>query len=313
MRIGIIGVGEVGRCFAPVLSQLGSAPLLLCDSHPSRAAEDLARDLGGSLVSCVSEGLAACDLVLSCVNGAAAGEIAQAVAACDAPGQVLLDFATAPPQVKRDAADALRGRGRYYVDIAIMGAISIGGAATPLLAAGDERPEAVQTARDLLRQAGFSLDWLVDATPGDAASLKLLRSVFTKGLEALAVECLVAAEHFGVRHALYEVLSDVDGTPLPAFLEMLVSTHLVHAERRLAEIEQAESQLRDADLPVRLLPSVRGLFGATAAAMAQERLTETPSPDEALRALKAIGMSGKSAARDGSAAGAGNRERAVPR
>ena len=305
MRIGIIGFGEVGRCFAPALSQLGDAPLLLCDPRPSRAAEDLARDLGASLVARVSEDLAACDLVLSCVNGAAAGDVAGAVAACDAPGQVLLDFATAPPQVKRDAAQALQARGRHYVDIAIMGAISIGGVGTPLLAAGDEGADPVQAARALLGRAGLRLDWLAEAEPGDAASLKLLRSVFTKGLEALAVECLVAAEHFGVRRALYQVLADVDGTPLPEFLEMLVSTHLVHAERRLAEIEQAELQLRNADLPVRLLPCVRSLFGATAAAMAQERLTETPSPDQALKTLKAIGLSGERAAGEGSAAGPG--------
>ena len=308
MRIGIIGVGEVGRCFAPALSQLGSAPILLCDPRPTRAAEDLARDLGAGLVGCASEALGACDLVLSCVNGAAAGEIAATVADCDAPGQVLFDFATASPQVKRDAADALRRCGRHYVDVAIMGAVSIGGIETPLLAAGDENAEAVQSARDLLLRAGFKLAWLAEAKPGDAASLKLLRSVFTKGLEALAVECLVAAEHFGVRPALYEVLSDVDGTPLPAFLEMLVSTHLLHAERRLAEIEQAESQLRDADLPVRLLPCIRGLFGATAAAMAQERLTETPSPGEALKRLETIGKSVGRVAEDQSTARTENRE-----
>ena len=289
MRIALIGVGEVGRSLAPVLAPLSETPPVLCEQTPTAETLELARRLGSALEPAYGDWLTACDVVLCCVGGTASAAVAEAVATHGRPGQILLDLATAPPQAKRIAADRLAAGGQHYVDIAIMGAVAIGGAATPLLAAGPRDVPAVRACSDRLIDAGLRIRWLDDGVAGDAASLKLLRSVFTKGLEALAVECLTAAEHFGVRQPLYDVLSDVDSTPLPQFLEMLVTTHLVHAGRRLAEIEQAEAQLHAAGLPVRLLPGVRALFAATAAATHHDRITVAPPPDEALRRLTAIG------------------------
>ena len=289
MRIALIGVGEVGRCLAPVLAPLSDGPLVLCDRAATDATKNLARRLDGAVRSDLGDWIATCDVIAACADGGATGAIADAVATHGRSGQILLDFATAAPAAKTAASHRLAAGGQHYVDIAIMGAIAIGGAATPLLAAGAADQPAVRICGDRLIAAGLRLTWLDDAVAGDAASLKLLRSAFTKGLEALAVECLTAADHFGVRETLYDVLADIDATPLPRFLDMLVTTHLVHAERRLSEIEQAEAQLRDAGLPVRLLPAVRSLFRATADAMRDAPLTDTPDPQDALRRLKAIG------------------------
>ena len=289
MRTAVIGIGEVGRCFAPALAPLSDGPLALCDRIPSPASKELAHRLNTSITSCVADAIAASDLIVSCVHGSSAPAVAEAVAAAGAPEKVLLDFATAPPQVKREAAGLVKSGGHHYVDGAIMGAVSIGGAATQLLAAGDRSAEAVERAENFFQSAGFRLQWLTDGMPGDAASLKLLRSVFTKGMEALAVECLVAAEHFGVRHALYDVLADVDAAPLPQYLEMLVTTHLLHSARRLTEIEQAEAQLRDAGLPVHLLPGARERSATTAETTAHLGMTNAPPIGDALQTLKATG------------------------
>lgn len=102
-----------------------------------------------------------------------------------------------------------------------------------------------------------------DGSPGDAISLKLMRSIFTKGLEALAVECLVAAEAFGVRERLYSVLSDIDNTSLRDFLEMLVRTHVLHAGRRRQEVMTATQQLHETGLATAVLPGVKALFART--------------------------------------------------
>ncbi|WP_438811351.1 hypothetical protein, partial [Salmonella enterica] len=75
---------------------------------------------------------------------------------------------------------------------------------TPLLCAGI----GAEDIRALLASVGAPIKAVGDRA-GDAATLKLLRSIFTKGVEALAVECLVAAEKKDLRHTLYDVLSDV--------------------------------------------------------------------------------------------------------
>lgn len=54
------------------------------------------------------------------------------------------------------------------------------------------------------------------------------------------------------------------GVGLPDFLGALIRTHVVHAPRRLKEVEEAERQLRAADMPVAVLPGVKDLFQRTA-------------------------------------------------
>jgi 3-hydroxyisobutyrate dehydrogenase len=108
--------------------------------------------------------------------------------------------------------------------------------------------------------------------------LKILRSVFTKGMEALAVEMLTSAERQGVREKLYEQLSDIDRIPLRDFLDMLVRTHVVHAKRRAHEVHDAQAELAAQGLPSLVLPGVERRFRATAEAL-ERRAPEAAQPD----------------------------------
>ena len=104
---------------------------------------------------------------------------------------------------------------------------------------------------------------LPQAKAGDAAALKLLRTILTKGLEALAVECLVAAEQEGIRAELYDAMSDVDAAGFTNFLDMLVRTHIQHSERRLHEVQRAEAQLTSLGLPASMLAASQRVFERT--------------------------------------------------
>ena len=84
-----------------------------------------------------------------------------------------------------------------------------------------------------------------------------------KGLSALTVECIVAAQYYGVKELLYEMLSDLDKTPLAEFLDMLLKNHVVHACRQRHEVADAAKQLKSSGLPVQLLPAVEDLFTKT--------------------------------------------------
>jgi 3-hydroxyisobutyrate dehydrogenase len=107
----------------------------------------------------------------------------------------------------------------------------------PLLAAGASAQACISEFVEL----GAPVRTLPQAQAGDAAALKLLRTILTKGLESLAVECLVAADRQGVRSELYEAMSDVDEVGFTNFLDMLVRTHVQHSERRMHEVERAEA------------------------------------------------------------------------
>lgn len=281
LRIAIFGLGEVGRCLAQALHEAGFE-LLLCEPQPSAAALDWSKRLNLSLHQQPGTWLAAADWVFSCVTGAVARDLTQQCVPFLHAGAAWADFTTASPDSKRQAAGTAAAQGVRYVDTAIMGAISLTGIRTPLLAAGVGSAEL----KTILEPAGARLQLIDDGVVGDAASLKLLRSVFTKGLEALSVELLTSAEQLGVREKLYQQLQDIDQTPLRSFIEMLVRTHVVHAQRRAHEVHDAQQALTAQGRPSLVLPGVEARLRATARQLERRPLeASSPTVEQALQWL----------------------------
>lgn len=283
MKIAIIGLGEVGRAFALPLAQQGH-DLVLCEPRVAPAAAELAAGLGKDIHPQPGAWLADADWTFSCVVGGQAMAVAAACARHQRRGTAIADFTTASPDDKRQAARSAASHGVGYVDTAIMGAISLSGARTPLLAAG----EGAAQLKDIFDGLGGRLQTIEAGRPGDAIALKILRSVFTKGMEALGVELLMAAERQGVRGQLYDVLADIDRTALRDFVDMLVRTHVIHAGRRAHEVDQAAAELQAHGLPSRVLGGVGERFRATAARLAASPLPQAePSTDQAVAWLLA--------------------------
>lgn len=264
MHIAIIGCGEVGRLYASTVATAGTNELKLCDSKPGDAARALATEFGVPLHEQAGPWLAEVDRVWVCVTG----DVSRAVCADLAPHlsskAVVVDLTTASPQDKRAIDADLAAQGLDYVDAVIMGAVGLSGVKTPILGAGLRAEVALADFATL----GAAVRCLSDASAGDAAALKLLRTVLTKGMEALGVECLVAAEQQGVRKELYEVLADIDEAGLIHFLNAVVRTHVTHAKRRGHEIHRAEEQLETFGLPSLLMSASAERFARTAEALA---------------------------------------------
>jgi len=283
MRLAIIGFGEVGRCYARALHDAGFE-LLLCEQRPSASALDISAEWALPLHSAPGAWLCDADWVISCVTGAHALPVLEQCAQHLKPGAGFADFTTASPEVKRRAARAASAAGLRYVDTAIMGAITLNWVRTPLLAAGDGATDL----KDIVDKAGGRVQVIKGGSAGDAISLKVLRSVFTKGMEALTVELLTSAEKQGVREELYQQLDDIDHTPLRDFLEMLVRTHVVHAKRRAHEVHDAQQELAAQGLISVVLPGVEEKFLDTAQKLEQGGLDNPhPSIEQALAWLLA--------------------------
>jgi 3-hydroxyisobutyrate dehydrogenase-like beta-hydroxyacid dehydrogenase len=88
---------------------------------------------------------------------------------------------------------------------------------------------------------------------GDASTIKMLRSVMMKGLEALTAECLLAARRAGVDGAVIASLQASD----PGFDWQRRSAYnlermTAHGLRRAAEMREVAATLRELGLPDRL-------------------------------------------------------------
>jgi len=258
MKIALIGCGEVGHCYAQAWLAGGHELAGVCDLRQDPDMQARVRGYGSTLHAEPGPWLGQADLVVSAVFGRAALEVARQALPHMRQDAAYADLTTASAADMRAAAQAAARHGVPFTDVAIMGAIVLLGARTPLLCAGSGAVDVAAFARGCGAPAQA-----IEGEAGDAVRLKLLRSILTKGMESLAVECLVAAERMGLRDSLYEVLADIDRTPLTAFMDSFVRSHVLHAPRRLAEVREARDQLVEAGLQPLVLDGVERLFART--------------------------------------------------
>ena len=144
---------------------------------------------------------------------------------------IYADLNTASPAQKHEVAALVAGTGARFADVALLGPVPASGLATPALASGPGAQALASSARTA-RYAGRRS---CPTAPGDAAVLKLLRSVFMKGLAASVLESTARPRRRSVGAAWLEgEIAAVIGKPL---LERLVEGSHLHARRRADEME----------------------------------------------------------------------------
>jgi 3-hydroxyisobutyrate dehydrogenase-like beta-hydroxyacid dehydrogenase len=154
-----------------------------------------------------------------------------------------LDINSVSPGRKQETARLLAGKARY-VDVAVVAAIHPKRHRTPLLIAG---PQAEAIA-PLLREMEMHLD-VVGAAIGAAAAIKMIRSVMIKGIEALTLECFLAAARAGVLDEVTASLkNNYPGLDWARLSEYNLERMASHGERRAAEMEESAATLRELGL-----------------------------------------------------------------
>lgn len=247
VRLGLVGLGEVGTAQAKGLKGEGLATIAAFDpAAASGAFADLvqarAREAQVELVADLATLAARADVVLGVTPGSKSIAIAEALAAHLRPAHLYVDLASATPKVKRAAAARLAASGARLADGSIMGGPLIDGHRVEIIASGP----AAEALRDALAPWGMNIA-AVGAELGAASGIKIFRSVIAKGLEALLVECLLATEQMGISE---DVLASygrfLDPRPFPETANFLVVTDVIHAERRANEAAMSAEALRDA-------------------------------------------------------------------
>ncbi len=250
MRIAFIGMGEAGS--AIVEGWEGALPGRVAAYDVKTDAPETAGTLWDRYAAlgiegrtCPGEALEGADLALCVVTADRAVEAAETAAPLLAPGAVWCDLNSVAPSSKRRAARAVEGAGARYADVAVMAPVHPKRNMVPLLVSG---PHAADVAAML--EALPMAPRVVDGEVGAASSIKMIRSVMVKGMEALTAECLLAATAAGVAD---EVLASLGrshpGIDWPAQAAYNLERMARHGLRRAAEMEEVARTLRDLGLP----------------------------------------------------------------
>jgi 3-hydroxyisobutyrate dehydrogenase-like beta-hydroxyacid dehydrogenase len=235
VKLGVLGLGEAGGAIAADAAAAG-ATVRGWDPDPERDAPGIERVTG-------PEGAAeGTDAVLSVNAAAAALDAARSVADRLARDQVYADLNAAGPPLKRAVADVVAPAA--FADVALMGTVPKHRIRTPALASG---PGAERFA-ELLRPLGMPVD-VLGPEPGEAATRKLLRSVFMKGLAATCIESVRAARAAGCEDWMR---AEIGGVLDAALLERLLAGSERHATRRIHEVRDARELLAELGVEARV-------------------------------------------------------------
>ncbi len=243
-RVSFIGFGEAGQAIASGLRETGIERIAAWDIlFPVPAGERLkaaGEKIGVRLANSAADAVAGTDLVISAVTAASSVEAARSVATHLAGNPYYLDINSVSPGRKQETAKLLGEQARY-VDVAVIAPIHPLRHKTPLLIAGPHAEEI----SPLLRELDMQLS-VVGANTGHAAAIKMIRSVMIKGIEALTLECFLAAARAGVLDEVTVSLKNnypsLDWTKIAEYnLERMAN----HGERRAAEMEESAATLRE--------------------------------------------------------------------
>lgn len=242
----VVGHGSVGSALARRINATGTRPAVY---DPSPRVPVVDAKLAGTL------GAETFDVVVSCVIPSVAIDALETVAPALRPDTLYLEWNTVTPAIKRTIAEAAPCS---VVDVALMDTLDDERARPSVAVSGPRSSEAAV----LLEEIGFRVE-NGGAECGDAALLKLARSLFMKSLEALVVEFEAATALLSGRDVVARSIEKNLGPAFTSFARMLIETDRIHAARRSRELDEAIAVFADSGRSVLVAEaSARVLRGA---------------------------------------------------
>lgn len=264
-RIGFIGFGEVGKTFASAMVAAGVEvsyyDVVRTDAVPGVTyypLEELAQR---------------CEILLSTVATHVAVSVAETAAPLLTARNTYADMNSTSAALKRRIAGVIGTSAADFVEGAILSAVGEAGAKAAILVAG-KRAEAFARR---MNQAGLVNVKYFSSTVGEASRVKMLRSIFSKGVECLLLEMLVAGKRAGVAEYLWKDIVDfMTKHPFQGVAENWIKTHPGASVRRYHEMEQVLETLNELGVDPIMTRGTTEFFRQSVESGIAERFTGKP-------------------------------------
>ena len=243
--IGFIGFGEAGSHIAAGLRSAGIDHISAFDinsSSPTLGPQIQKRgaETHTPLLASAEELAAVSDILISAVTASSALAAAEQTIPFLRPRHIYMDINSVSPNLKREIDHRIRTTGAGFVEAAVMAPVPPHGHRVPMLLGGN----AARRLTSALSQFGMRLD-VVSEEVGQAAAVKMCRSILVKGLEALLFECVLGASRYGAENRVFASLQEsYPGMDWKKLADYVVSRVVVHGERRAREMEEVAETLR---------------------------------------------------------------------
>jgi 3-hydroxyisobutyrate dehydrogenase-like beta-hydroxyacid dehydrogenase len=217
--------------------------IILFPQSEGAKLRDAGQASGVRIATSAADAVRESDIVVAAVTAASSVEAARSAEPHLTGNPYWLDVNSVSPGRKQETEKLLGTKARY-VDVAVVAAIHPARHKTPMLLAGPHAEPIVPLLRELEMQIS-----VVKGDVGAAAAIKMIRSVMIKGIEALTLECFLAAARAGVlEDVTVSLKNNYPGLDWAKVTEYNLERMASHGARRAAEMEESALTLRELGL-----------------------------------------------------------------
>lgn len=251
LKFGFIGFGEAAYCICLGLKETGftggvcAFDPMVDDPQMGPVIQTRAQAAGVTLLKTDETVIKGSEIVVACVPSGYTLAVCKSAAKHLAPGQLYADVSASTPATKRAVWAELQQTGALFVDAAMLGSLPQDKHKVPITASGN----GAQAFYDAVTPLGMRVT-LAGEQAGDASAIKLVRSIFMKGMAALMLETTQAAKQYGVEEAVAASLGkSMDGIPFEDHLTRMLVGTAIHASRRASEVKGSIALCEEANVP----------------------------------------------------------------
>lgn len=256
-KMGFFGFGEAASIFAEGLhNNWPEMELTAYDKFINEKTVERADKAGVNLVSSLEELVGKVDVVGSLVTGSTSLQAAREICGMMRQRQLYIDFNSISPRVKIEIGKVFEEAGIPMVDAAVMGSIPENGLNVSILISGKE----AEYASEGMNGLGFKTS-VVGEKAGEAAAIKMVRSIFAKGMEGLFIEMLLAGKKYGVEeYVIDSVAKSLENKKIRDVMNTLVVSQAYHSARKESEMDFVIEVLKDVNIEPVMSTATRDCF-----------------------------------------------------
>ena len=246
MKIGFIGFGEAAYNISLGLKGEGVTGIIAYDKMAGdpvmgpmvagRAAEAEA-----ALLDTAKEVAEQADVIFGAVPSSFALDVCDEIKDVLCEGKIYADVSASTPAVKEKIWEAVRDTGVKFVDAAMLGSLPKDKHQVPITASGN----GADTLKEMMTPYGMKITTAGEKA-GAASAIKLVRSIYMKGIASLMIEMLQAADAYDVsEEVVSSIAKSMDNIPFTSHLDRLVTGTAIHCHRRAAELKGSIAMLEE--------------------------------------------------------------------
>jgi 3-hydroxyisobutyrate dehydrogenase-like beta-hydroxyacid dehydrogenase len=284
--LSFIGFGDLAESWVTELRRRGFRvrAYLPVDSVSRRSGSAARREhrSGITAMTDLTAALSGADIIVAAIPGGATSWVAEECVPHLTRDTLYVDPSAGSPRDKQRSSRIITPSGALYVDVAVLGTVSLSGLAVPLIASGPGAERFAETASRL----GMNVK-PIGPVAGDAARLKLIRSVYMKGRDALLVEMLAAARRLHVEEEVIDSISTAPGEQVSfrQLVDRVLPALTRHSERRAEELLRASVELERMGMTPTMAVAAAERLQWMAAQCDATEVTEGAPSDEVMKTV----------------------------